>query len=274
MMDKQLFTIGQVAKLFRVNIRTLRYYDEAGILKPSVTDQDTGYRYYSTREFERLNTILYLRELDMPLKQILSFFENKDTDTMMELLRQQLQVTMEKQRQLEMIQRKLQQRIDTLEYASSCALEEIQVVSLPERNCAMLGRSIRPDEDLEHPIRELEQKNSLGPIIFLGKIGLSISREALENRDFSLYSGIFLIFEEGDEPEGQQRLLPGGSHICVRFSGTHTNSAYYYEKLFSYMEKEHLSLAGDSVEITLIDSGLTGDTSKFVTEIQIPVKKL
>ena len=50
---KELFTIGEMAKLFGVNIRTLRYYDEIGILCPETTDPDSGYRYYSTRQFER-----------------------------------------------------------------------------------------------------------------------------------------------------------------------------------------------------------------------------
>lgn len=39
---KELFTIGEMAKLFGVNIRTLRYYDEIGILCPETTDPDSG----------------------------------------------------------------------------------------------------------------------------------------------------------------------------------------------------------------------------------------
>ena len=46
----------------------------------------------------------------------------------------------------------------------------------------------------------------------------------------------------------------------------------YYEKLLREIEKEKLEITGFSREITLIDYGITGDTDKFVTEIQIPVK--
>ena len=65
---KNLFPIGEMADLFGINIRTLRYYDEIGILHPETADPDTGYRYYSTRQFERLNTIKYLRALGVSLK--------------------------------------------------------------------------------------------------------------------------------------------------------------------------------------------------------------
>lgn len=75
-MDKKdLFSIGQVSKLFHVSISILRYYDKIGLVQPEYTDPETGYRYYSTRQFECLNTIRYLRVLDMPLDQIALFLK-------------------------------------------------------------------------------------------------------------------------------------------------------------------------------------------------------
>lgn len=49
----KLFTIGEMAKLFGINAKTLRYYDEIGLIRPEHTDPMTGYRYYSTGQFER-----------------------------------------------------------------------------------------------------------------------------------------------------------------------------------------------------------------------------
>lgn len=54
---KHLFTIREMSKLFGINMRTLRYYDSIGILKPEYTDRQTGYRYYSAKQFEQLNNI-------------------------------------------------------------------------------------------------------------------------------------------------------------------------------------------------------------------------
>ena len=74
---KDLFTIGETAALFKINIRTLRYYDKIGLLTPEKVDPDTGYRYYSTKQFERLNTILYLKALKCPLIKYPSFLSVK-----------------------------------------------------------------------------------------------------------------------------------------------------------------------------------------------------
>lgn len=57
----KLFSIGDVAKLFHISVSSLRHYEAMGLLTPEQIDPDSGYRYYSTRQFEVLNTIRYLR---------------------------------------------------------------------------------------------------------------------------------------------------------------------------------------------------------------------
>lgn len=61
----ELFQIGDVAKMFHLSVGSLRHYERIGLVMPEYVDQETGYRYYSTRQFECLNTIRYLRVLDM-----------------------------------------------------------------------------------------------------------------------------------------------------------------------------------------------------------------
>lgn len=74
-MDKQkLFSIGDVAKLFHLSVSSLRHYEDVGLLIPEYTDPDSGYRYYGARQFEVLNSIRYLRALDMPLSEIADFY--------------------------------------------------------------------------------------------------------------------------------------------------------------------------------------------------------
>ena len=57
MEDNKLFQISDVAKMFHISVGSLRHYEKAGLLKPEYTDSETGYRYYSIRQFEVLNTI-------------------------------------------------------------------------------------------------------------------------------------------------------------------------------------------------------------------------
>ncbi|HIX24905.1 MAG TPA: MerR family transcriptional regulator [Candidatus Lachnoclostridium avicola] len=256
-----------------MNIRTLRYYDAAGLLKPEKTDPDTGYRYYSTKQFERLNTIKYLRALDMPIERIIRFFENKDTDTLMELLKEQQEEIRLHRERLDRIARKLERRISQLNDALDSRLDEIRAVHLPRRQIAFLRREIPLEEDLEYPLRELERRNDLNAVMFLGKVGVSVSREQLLRRQFDGFSEIFVVLEQEDGYEGAEEFLEENDYLLIRYSGTHKDAGTYYEKLLAYMKEHRLDCCGDSVEITLIDSGFTNDTEKYITELQIPVKK-
>ena len=71
--------ISEVAKLSGVTVRTLHYYDEIGLLKPSKTTE-AGYRMYSSEDLERLQQILFFRELDFPLNEIKEIMLNPNYD--------------------------------------------------------------------------------------------------------------------------------------------------------------------------------------------------
>lgn len=72
-------TISQIAKLTGVSIRTLQYYDEIGLLKPSEVTS-SGYRLYDDDALERLQQILFFNEMDFKLREIKEFVEEPGFD--------------------------------------------------------------------------------------------------------------------------------------------------------------------------------------------------
>jgi DNA-binding transcriptional MerR regulator len=64
-----MFSIGEFARLGGVSVRTLRHYDEIGLLRPATVDPDTGYRGYSAQQLGQLNRIMALKELGLSLSQ-------------------------------------------------------------------------------------------------------------------------------------------------------------------------------------------------------------
>lgn len=76
------YSIKQMSRLSGLTPRTLRYYDEIGLLKPAGL-RDSGYRFYDGKEVDRLQQILFYRELGFPLGEIKKMLEapgyNKET---------------------------------------------------------------------------------------------------------------------------------------------------------------------------------------------------
>ena len=76
---KTLRTVHEVSDLTGVSIRTLHYYDEIGLLTPSVVT-DAGYRLYDDASLRRLQTVMLFRELEFPLKDIKQMINSPDFD--------------------------------------------------------------------------------------------------------------------------------------------------------------------------------------------------
>lgn len=272
MEKSELFQIGEVAKMFHLSVGSLRHYEKIGLLQPEYIDVETGYRYYSTRQFECLNTIRYLRVLDMPLAQIADFLKNRDVAKMKEMLCQQREAVIRKQKDLQIIERKINNRLQQLESALCSDLDVVRIVQAQKRRIAWIRNDISISSylDLETSIRQLEDQQREA-LVFLGKVGVGIAREKLQQKQYDSYDMVFLLLDKEDSYQGSVTELPEETCVSIRFCGSHREAPIYYRKLDRFITEHKLAITGFSKEITMIDYGLTNDTDQFVTEIQIPV---
>ena len=90
--------IKEFAEQIGVSVRTLHYYDEIGLLKPSEVDAQNGYRFYDERSLERMQEILFYRELDFSLKTIAQILSSPDYDKQQALTRQRKLLLAKKER--------------------------------------------------------------------------------------------------------------------------------------------------------------------------------
>ena len=76
-MSKIKLKIGEFSRLGRVTVRALRHYEEIGLLKPSIIDRDTGYRYYAVSQLQKIQSITTLKGLGYSLEEILDLWEDE-----------------------------------------------------------------------------------------------------------------------------------------------------------------------------------------------------
>jgi DNA-binding transcriptional MerR regulator len=80
-------TVKEVSEITGVSIRTLRYYDEIGLLKPTQLTE-AGYRLYDNKSLEKLQQVMFFRELEIPLTDIKKIMGNSNYDKEQALLTQ------------------------------------------------------------------------------------------------------------------------------------------------------------------------------------------
>lgn len=96
-MAEKKWQIGELAKLVGVSVRTLRHYDAVGLLAPSGATP-SGYRLYDAAALERLEQILYFRELGFALEEIRDIMESPGYDARQAMMRQKALLEMKRSR--------------------------------------------------------------------------------------------------------------------------------------------------------------------------------
>lgn len=112
-----LYKVKEVADLVGISVRTLHHYDQIGLLKPKSV-ASTGYRLYADHDLERLQQVLFFKELGFSLHDIKSILDSPGFDRK-QALKSQKQLLIEKKKRLEAIINLVQQTIDTIEGGST-----------------------------------------------------------------------------------------------------------------------------------------------------------
>jgi MerR family transcriptional regulator, thiopeptide resistance regulator len=135
------YSVGQVADLSGVTIRTLHHYDEVGLLSPGGRSA-AGYRIYEASDMERLQRILFYRELGFTLQEISTIVDDPGTDALGHLRRQRGLLT-------ERIER-LSAMVDAIDYEMEATSMDIPLT--PEERFELFGE-FRPEDHAEEAER-------------------------------------------------------------------------------------------------------------------------
>jgi len=126
-------TVKEIAKLTGISARTLHYYDEIGLLKPT-QKSEAGYRLYDEKALETLQQILFFREFDIPLKDIKTVIQNPSFDRNQILQMQRKMLVAKKER----IERLIASIDDILKGESKMGFEIFNKSEIEEMCSAMI----------------------------------------------------------------------------------------------------------------------------------------
>ncbi|OOK88183.1 MerR family transcriptional regulator [Lactobacillus gasseri] len=136
---QEKYSIGEVAAMLEVSTRTLRFYDEKGLVKPAYTEEN-GYRFYEKEQIRQIELILFLKDLGFSLKQIKTLIQDERGSKSLELLlKQQYQENKQKINELTAKQKQIEhlQKIGVLS-AALTNFSDITSIMRKEKNLTAL----------------------------------------------------------------------------------------------------------------------------------------
>lgn len=235
-------SIGKVSKLKNVSIKSLRYYDRIGILKPAFINAETNYRYYTEEQLYLLDAITLCIKLGIPLKDLNRYVEN-DSINLQKLLYDGKIRAEEKILEIHQCLEALQETLRKL------SVSESGMARIPESKSGRMlpdgfyQNTLGARTILTVPLEEIDTPKYYGQHILklfvtAQQMGINVSYPSGVLHDYHngvLTRHMFLLVhtEDGQAmPSGTEhgviRVLPAGDYICRKIS-THMSDSVHLE---------------------------------------------
>lgn len=275
---KDIITITEMSKLRNITTETLRHYDRIGLFKPIYVDPKTNYRFYSILQYEKLGTIMELRQLGLSLGEIKDYFDNRNINNSMNLLIQKKIEVDAKIKELKELQNIINHKLGFLsDIVSTTITEDIRVEEMKTRTFIAFDHKVNDDVELSYDAVRLEgllhKVDSILPIFATNRYGGIISRADIESGVKPL-SALLVIQCEGKESTHFTNTIkvPGGKFVCKYHEGTFWDRGPSIEKLMDYITENGYQLTGDIIQMQWVDYSITDNLDEISFEFQAPIK--
>ena len=276
-----MFKIGDFSRLCRTTVRTLRYYDEIGLLKPVKIDNYTGYRYYSVDQLPRLNRIAMLKSLGLSLDDIRELLDNDlPTDHIKQLLqvkqseiKQRFNEDEERLHQVEAWLDKINKgdKMPTDIAIQEKDVPELQVISRRETGTYETTIDKLADELME----QINRPENQGRVTITGPVMMLCHEEEYKEGDADIeivvpVSGAVTV----ENPSFEIKTLPRCRVLSFIHRGAYNSYydiAYVYAQIYKYAEENNLELIPPDREVYLNNREEVPEDD-LLTEIQFPFR--
>lgn len=252
--DKNLFSIGEIAKALGVTRRIILHYEERGLIQPDLRDEATGNRYYTIDTFTQLHSIRSLQNLGLTLDEIRDYFN--DSADLIPLIHR-----------LEKMRDELNLNIEKLYERSKTTSVQVKEIHLPPQ--LVYRRTYHSEAVADKTVllrnTALEAMRAYGTDITrrMYFIECPIDHPA----DVSFCVAV---------PQGSKgayvETLPAVSAICIYHHGAYEGLPAVGRRLLDYAQAHGLTPAGTLRHTYLEGPPQHKDPSKFITQVILPIK--
>jgi DNA-binding transcriptional MerR regulator len=270
-----MIRIGDFSRISLVSIKTLRYYDEVGLLHPAKVDDFTGYRYYRFDQLSRLHRILALKDLGFSLEQIGRLLdENVSAEQLRGVLKvRKMEIEQRVSDELERLAR-VEARLKQIEQENVMNKIDVVVKKVEPLKIASV-RDIIPTYSEQGGIwGELEGYLATQRVRPVGACLTMYHDDGYKERDVDAEVAEPIAADLPESPRVRVRTLPAAEVVSAIHRGPYKTLGETIEAVIQWSEANSYRIVGPEREIYLqpARNGSQSDP-ETVTEIQFPVEK-
>ena len=255
--DKDLFQIGEVAKIMGITRKAILVYENAGLLTPAVKDKESGYRYYSADNMTQIRSIRSLQALGLTLKEVAEYYY--DTENIDVHLKRLMDLRASLDRNIQMLQMRSARRGDLT----------VHKTSLPRQVCFCRRYQCEDVSEAANKLRDTYIAAArTGKMSTLGRMFTMRMSQPTEKLD------LMCCIQVEDGFDGPERIeFLEAQALCIYYRGPYEGTSTAIRALMQYINENNVETIGPFRSIYLEGPPNRGENSgDYITQIAVPIK--
>ena len=266
-----MISIGEFSKICKVTVKTLRYYDRIGLLKPVHVDDMTGYRYYSREQLEKMLLIQRLKRYGFSLEEVRDILRCTEQGALLSQMLQQKEKLVREKKDMELAIGELTAHMqnyertgDLMDYQKGYRIE---VKEVPARNVIACRQKMSVDEFGKYysALYERVPKEHVTPNGVVGAVYYDKEFDR-ECSDIELIVGV-------REKEKADKVIKAGLCAVTVHKGPYSSLPEAYAALVEWIAENGYTWNGEPYEIYTKNQFDSLSPEDWETEVYFPVKK-
>lgn len=267
-------SIGQMAKLNNLSVQTLRHYEKIGILKPSYINEDTGYRYYSMKDFNTIDLIKQCKAMGLSLEEIKEVTNNYTSlESIVDILGNQKKIIADKLRELENIKNKIESLEDKIKVSLDKGINKVFIKENKERKFIQYNFTDRFSDEFEINLRKILLEVERNYENINAEIAFTISYEDVKKESRVECKNVMINLGENVSYENNKIIsMKKGHYLTMYFDDTYRDSGKYYNIIMEYIENNNIKTSGDFNEIYIMTRVGNDGREKSLGQIEVLIE--
>lgn len=255
--DETLFQIGEVMKIMGITRKTLRVYEDMGLLTPAVQDEESGYRYYSADNMTQIRAIRSLQMLGLSLKEVAEYYYDvENVDVHLQRL-MELRTALDKN--IQMLQVRAARQGDLT----------VRKTVLPQQVCFCRQYQCGDVSEAATKLRDTYIAAArTGKMSMLSRMFTMRMSQAADNLDLMCCIPVDSSYDGPERTEFTE--TPA---LCIYYRGPYEGTVNAIRTLMMYVKENNIEITGPFRSIYMEGPPNRGENSgDYITQVAVPIK--
>ena len=271
-----MYSIGEFSKIGSVSTKTLRYYDEIGLLRPAYVDEENHYRYYAEEQVEQILFITELKTYDLRLEQIKAIMESKDSALLKHFLEMRMEQLNSQIAESLRLRQCIERKVHEIQLGGQMMQKgkELIVETKEFKPGWVMGKKATLDVTqtgtVISSVFESIFKNNLQPA---GPVMTFYFDREFNQEHANIEICVPIVPVEGaDKLEGVKLLNPGLCAMCVH-AGPYHKLGNAYAAVMKWIGENGCEISYAPFDVYMNDPRQVKSPEELITEVWFPIKK-